>query len=222
MFELEAVIFDCDGVLVDSEVIAQEVLSNVLAKVGVAMAPYEVFATFFGKTVPQCIAIAEEMTGQALPEEFIAAWREELYREFRQRPVEAVPGVRAVVEQLDVPVCVASNGPLAKMQTTLGVTGLLPLFEDRLFSPDSGLPGKPAPDLFLAAARSVNADPARCVVIEDSAGGVRGAFAAGMQAFGFTGLPHIDAASLKAAGAHTFSSMAELPELLRALPGVNR
>jgi HAD superfamily hydrolase (TIGR01509 family) len=216
MSAIDAVIFDCDGVLVDSEVIAQEVLSTLLGSLGVAMTPSEVFAQFFGKTVPQCIAIAEGMIGGSIPKDFVAAWREALYREFRERPVEAVPGVQAVVEQLEMPVCVASNGPLEKMHTTLGVTGLLPLFAERLFSPDLGLPGKPAPDLFLAAARSVNADPQRCVVIEDSSGGVCGAIAAGMQAFGFTGLPHIDAAALEAAGARTFASMEELPELLRA------
>ncbi len=216
MSELDAVIFDCDGVLVDSETIAQEVLSKLLVRLGVDMTPEAVFAHFFGKTVPQCIAIVEEMIGRSLPREFVAVWREELYAEFRARPVEAVAGVREVVEQLTLPVCVASNGPLEKMRTTLGVTGLLPLFEGRLFSPDLGLPGKPEPDLFLAAARAVDAEPSRCVVIEDSAGGAHGAVAAGMRVFGFTGLPHVDAAALEAAGAHTFADMADLPLLLRS------
>jgi HAD superfamily hydrolase (TIGR01509 family) len=214
MCVFDAVIFDCDGVLVDSEPIAQEVLSTVLGQLGVRMTPDEVGAQFFGKTVPQCIAIAEGMIGRSIPSDFIANWREELYATFRNRPVLAVQGVRDVVEQLTVPVCVASNGPLEKMRTTLGVTGLLPLFEHALFSPDLGIAGKPEPDLFLAAAESVNADPSKCAVIEDSAGGVRAALAAGMQAFGFTGLPHIDAAALEAAGALTFASMAELPRLL--------
>lgn len=216
MSTFDAVIFDCDGVLVDSETIAQEVLSTLLGRLGVAMTPDEVFTHFFGKTVPQCIAIVEGMIGRPMPGDFIAVWREELYTEFRDRPVQAVEGVREVVAQIERPVCVASNGPLEKMRTTLGVTGLLPLFDGRLFSPDLGLPGKPEPDLFLAAARSVKAEPNRCAVIEDSAGGVRGAIAAGMQVFGFTGLPHIDAAALEAAGARTFASMSALPELLRA------
>lgn len=216
MSGFDAIIFDCDGVLVDSEQIAQEVLSDLLTQAGVAMSPEEVFTHFFGKTVPQCIEIAEQLLGHPLPGHFIASWRQDLYRTFRERPVQAVVGVRDVIESLEVPVCVASNGPLEKMHTTLGVTGLLPLFSDRLFSPDLGLAGKPAPDLFLAAAAAVNIDPHRCAVIEDSAGGVHGAVAAGMHVFGFTGLPHIDADALAQAGAQTFSSMAALPPLLSA------
>lgn len=214
MSRFDAVIFDCDGVLVDSESIAQEVLSDLLRDMGVKLTSEEVFKHFFGRTVPQCIAIAEGMIGGTLSDGFIAEWRQELYTTFRERPVEAVNGVREVIESLNVPVCVASNGPLEKVQTTLGVTGLLPLFADRLFSPDLGIPGKPAPDLFLAAASAVNVEPHRCVVIEDSSGGVRGAVAAGMRAFGFTGLPHIDSAALEAAGAQTFASMSDLPDLL--------
>ena len=214
MSVFDAVIFDCDGVLVDSEPIAQEVLSSVLGQLGVKMTPDEVGEQFFGKTVQQCIDLAEQMIGRPIPADFIANWREELYTTYRNRPVRAVRGVREVVEQLEVPVCVASNGPLEKMRTTLGVTGLLPLFEGSLFSPDLGIAGKPEPDLFLAAAQSVNADPKKCAVIEDSAGGVRGALAAGMQVFGFTGLPHIDAAALEVAGARTFVSMTDLPKML--------
>jgi HAD superfamily hydrolase (TIGR01509 family) len=216
MSVFDAVIFDCDGVLVDSEPIAQEVLSTVLARLGVTMTPEEVGEVFFGKTVPQCIALAEQMIGRTIPADFIENWREELYKTFRDRPVCAVEGVREVVERLEVPVCVASNGPLEKIRTTLGVTGLLPLFEHALFSPDLGIAGKPEPDLFLAAAQSVNAEPQWCAVIEDSAGGVRAARAAGMRVFGFTGLPHIDAASLEAAGAQLFGEMSELHALLNA------
>jgi HAD superfamily hydrolase (TIGR01509 family) len=222
MADLDLVIFDCDGVLVDSETIAQEVLSSVLARLGIALSPLEVGERFFGKTVPQCIEIAETMTGRRIPDEFISAWRNELYATFRDRPVRAVRGVKEAVEQLDVPVCVVSNGPIEKMRTTLGITELLPLFEGRLFSPDLGLPGKPEPDLFLAAASSLDAAPHRCVVIEDSPTGVRGAIAAGMQAYGFTGLPHIDAVALAAAGAKLFADMADLPKLLgyRAIRGL--
>jgi len=214
MSRLDLVIFDCDGVLVDSEAIAQEVLSKVLARLGAQMSPAEVGERFFGKTVPQCIEIAEGLIGHEIPDDFIAAWRAELYADFQNRPVQAVAGVRNAIEQLGVPVCVVSNGPVEKMRTTLGVTGLLPLFEGRLFSPDLGLPGKPEPDLFLAAARAAGAVPDRCAVVEDSAGGVRGARVAGMRAYGFTGLPHIDAMSLLEAGATLFAEMRELPQLL--------
>lgn len=215
MARLDLVIFDCDGVLVDSEAIAQEVLSDVLATLGVTMTPAEVGERFFGKTVPQCVAIVENLIGRTLSEDFIAAWRAKLYGAFREAPVRAVDGVGDALQRIAAPICVVSNGPLEKMRTTLGVTGLLPKFEGRLFSPDLGLPGKPEPDLFLAAARSVRARPCHCVVIEDSPGGVLGARAAGMQALGFTGLPHIDAAALQAAGAQTFAHMEDLHGLLQ-------
>jgi len=214
MSQLDLVIFDCDGVLVDSEGIAQEVLSKVLARLGVQMSAAAVGEVFFGKTVPQCIEIVEGLIGHAIPDDFVAAWRAELYTDFQNRPVQAVAGVRNAIEQLRVPVCVVSNGPLEKMHTTLGVTGLLPLFEGRLYSPDLGLPGKPEPDLFIAAARAAGAAPGRCAVVEDSAGGVRGALVAGMRAYGFTGLAHVDAAALRAAGATLFAEMRELPQLL--------
>ena len=212
--KIELVIFDCDGVLVDSEQIAQEVLSSILGELGLHLSVDEVGHLFFGKTVPQCIAIAEDLLGAPIPTDFIAAWRERLYETFRTQPVLAVEGVREVLEKLELPVCVVSNGPIEKMQTTLGVTGLLPFFADRLFSPDLGIAGKPAPDLFLAAADSFSVQPSACVVIEDSSGGVRGARSAGMCAFGFTGLPHVNAQSLEEAGATLFSSMHELPKLL--------
>jgi len=211
----DLVIFDCDGVLVDSEAIAQQVLSDVLALLGVAMTPAAVGERFFGKTVPKCIEIIEDLIGRELDSDFIAQWRDRLYRAFREAPVRAVDGVADALHKIRVPTCVVSNGPMEKMHTTLGVTGLLPLFQGRLFSPDLGLPGKPRPDLFLAAARAVHAVPARCVVIEDSPGGIAGAHAAGMQALGFTGLAHIDAAALAATGARTFAHMDELVPLLR-------
>jgi HAD superfamily hydrolase (TIGR01509 family) len=207
-------IFDCDGVLVDSEPLAQEVLSLVLSDVGVDMSPDEVGRHFFGKTVPQCIQIIEHMIGRKLSPEFVADWRTRLYARFRDAPVQAAAGIHDVLRSIRIPVCVASNGPLDKMRTTLGVTGLLPYFEGSLFSPDLGIAGKPAPDLFLAAAAAHEIQPQHCVVVEDSPGGVRAARAGGMRALGYTGLPHVDVDALAAAGAELFSSMHELPALL--------
>lgn len=215
---IELVIFDCDGVLVDSEPIAETVLGSVLADLGVDLSQVQVRRTFFGKTVAQCIELIEGMTGRVMSASQIAAWRERLYRAFRETPVEAVVGVRAALDvlraELGLPLCVVSNGPLEKMETTLGVTGLRGLFGDRLFSPDLGLPGKPAPDLFLAAARAFEIAPTRCAVVEDSASGVVGARAAGMRAFGFTGSVQTDAPALVAAGAELFDDMHALPGLL--------
>lgn len=210
----ELVVFDCDGVLVDSERLTHEVLVTALGELGLALDVEAAMARFMGNTLQGTIDIVEAELGRPLPEDFVPAWRARLYAEFRARPVRAVAGIEAVLDVLTVPACVVSNGPFEKMRTTLGVTGLLARFEDRLFSPDLGLAGKPAPDLFLAAAASFEVDPGRALVIEDSPTGVRGALAAGMQVIGFAGAAHTDADALLAAGASVIDSMTELAELL--------
>lgn len=212
--EIGLVVFDCDGVLVDSERLTHEVLVAALAKLGIGLDLETAMARFMGNTLQGTIDIIEVELGQPLPEGFVSAWRARLYEEFRRRPVRAVAGVEAVLDALTVPACVVSNGPFAKMRTTLGVTGLLERFDGGLFSPDLGLPGKPAPDLFLAAANAFAVDPGRTLVIEDSPTGVRGARAAGMQVLGFAAAPHTEAAALVAAGAHVIYGMDELGALL--------
>lgn len=207
-------IFDCDGVLVDSETIAHRVLVEALNELGLSLTLEEAFTAFRGSTGARTVEIIETRLGRPLPEGFFPAWRERLYAAFRALPVRPVAGVEAALDALTIPVCVVSNGPLRKMQTTLEVTGLLPRFEGRMFSPDLGLAGKPQPDLFLAAAAAFDAEPARTVVIEDSRTGVQGAVAAGMTAYGYAGEPYTDAAELAAAGAHVFADMRELPALL--------
>jgi HAD superfamily hydrolase (TIGR01509 family) len=208
-------IFDCDGVLVDSETIAHRVLVEALNEIGLSLKLDEAFALFRGSTGDRTVEIIEKRLGRPLPEGFFSAWRERLYVAFRAVPVRPVAGVEKALDALTIPVCVVSNGPLRKMRTTLEVTGLLPRFEGRMFSPDLGLAGKPKPDLFLAAAEAFDAEPARTVVIEDSRTGVEGAVAAGMTAYGYAGEPYTDAAELTAAGAHVFTDMRELPALLR-------
>jgi HAD superfamily hydrolase (TIGR01509 family) len=177
----------------------------------------DAFTLFRGNTTAQSIAIIEERLGRKLAEDFFPVWRERLYELFRQTPVEPIEGVVETLDALTIPACVVSNGTLRKMQTTLGVTGLLPRFEGRLFSADMGIAGKPAPDLFLAAAKTLGAAPARTVVVEDSPTGVEGAIAAGMAVFGYAGEDYTDPEELKSAGAHVFRDMRELPALL-ALP----
>jgi HAD superfamily hydrolase (TIGR01509 family) len=214
--EWQLAIFDCDGVLVDSEEITHRVLADALRDLGLSLTLDEAFTLFIGNSLPQTIAVIESRLGRPLPEGFFPAWRERLYAAFREVPVRSIAGVEDVLDVLAIPACVVSNGPLRKMRTTLDVTGLLPRFEGRLFSPDSGLPGKPEPDLFLAAAAEFGAEPARTVVIEDSTTGVRGAIAAGMTVFGYAGEPYVDPAALEAAGARVFNDMRELPGLLAA------
>jgi HAD superfamily hydrolase (TIGR01509 family) len=207
-------IFDCDGVLVDSEEITHRVLIDALRGLGLDLTLDEALRLFMGNSLPETVAIIEGRLGGPLPPGFFPSWRERLYATFRETPVRPVSGVLEVLDSLTIPACVVSNGPILKMQTTLGVTGLLPRFEGCLFSPDSGLPGKPSPALFLAAATAFNAEPARTIVIEDSPTGVAGAVAAGMTVLGYSGGAHTDPMMLAAAGAQVFSDMRELPGLL--------
>lgn len=207
-------IFDCDGVLVDSETITHVALAEALKELGLFITVEEAFALFMGGSTARTIEIIEERLGRPLPEDFFPAWRERLYATLRDAPVRAVAGIEQVLDALTIPACVVSNGPFRKMRTTLEVTGLLPRFEGKLFSPELGIAGKPLPDLFLAAAAAFDAEPSRTAVIEDSTSGVRGAVAAGMTVFGYAGAPHTNAAELEAAGARLFADMRELPALL--------
>jgi HAD superfamily hydrolase (TIGR01509 family) len=209
-------IFDCDGVLVDSESLTHRVLIEALADLGIVLDLDKAISLFMGNTLQQNVGVIEELLGRPLPDGFFPEWREQLYARFRSEPVMPVIGIAAVLDALTVPSCVVSNGPVRKMETTLGVTGLLARFAGRLYSSESGLPGKPAPDLFLAAARDFGADPARTFVVEDSPKGVAGAVAAGMRVFGYAAADYVDAAELESIGAVTFTDMRELPALLAA------
>ena len=209
-------IFDCDGVLVDSEAITHQVLVDALGDLGLKIGLEEAFDLFMGNTLQQTIGIVENRLGGPLPEGFFPQWRERLYATFRELPVQSVSGVEQVLRQVTCPACVVSNGPLAKMRTTLGVTGLLDQFEGKLFSAESGWPGKPAPDLFIAAAAEFDVLPEQTFVVEDSPTGVRGGIAAGMFVFGYAGADHTDADALAAEGAQVFTDMRELPALIAA------
>ncbi len=208
----DLVIFDCDGVLVDSEPIANRVFSELLGEVGLPMSYEETVRTFVGRSVATCVGMVEERIGRPVPEGWVDDWRRRTLDAF-SRELRAVEGVEAVLDGLSAPFCVASSGEPAKMRFTLGMTGLLPRFEGRMFSAVEVPRGKPAPDLFLHAARRMSAAPERCAVIEDTAVGVTAGLAAGMTVFGFAAMTEPDA--LRAAGAaHVFARMEELPELL--------
>lgn len=186
---LDLVIFDCDGVLVDSEKPANRLLQTMLAEQGVTLSLAETEATFIGLSLPSCVELVRERYGVVLAADFIAE-AERRTAEVLAREVQAIPGVAATLARLPCLTCVASSGAVGKMQLTLGRTGLLPLFEGRLFSAAMVRRGKPAPDLFLHAAAEMGVDPARAAVIEDSPFGIQAAVAAGMLAVGFTGGGH--------------------------------
>jgi HAD superfamily hydrolase (TIGR01509 family) len=212
MARFDLVIFDCDGVVVDSERIVHEVFGNFIRSLGADLDSARMNELFLGRRLADCLAIVEGITGRTAPPDALDRYKVERDRVLREQ-VQPVEGVRDVIEALAVPYCIASSGDHAKMHATLGATGLLPLFEGRLTSGTEVVRGKPAPDVFLLAAERMGAAPARTAVIEDSVNGVLAGSAAGMTVFGFAGL--VPAADLSAAGAaRTFTHMRELLALL--------
>ena len=210
------VIFDCDGVLVDTEQLSNRLLARVLAEDGFDVGYEEVRRLFVGKTMEAVVTHVEAAIGRSLGDHWPTYIREETFKAF-SAGVEAVPGVRDVLEALQVrgiPFCVASSGKFEKMRFTLGSSGLLPLVEDLLFSAEEVAHGKPWPDLFLHAAARMGYAPETCVVIEDSVPGVEAAVAAGMPVLGYAGDPHTDAEGLKEKGAHVFHDMSALIGLI--------
>jgi HAD superfamily hydrolase (TIGR01509 family) len=206
-------IFDCDGVLVDSERAASEVLAGLITELGVETTVEEAIGTYMGRSWASCMEILESRLGGPPPLSLrdryragvVAAWRREL---------QPVPGIEAALDEIDVPVCVASSGEHERMRLTLGLSGLLPRFEGRLFSATEVARGKPAPDLFLHAAERMGFDPATTVVVEDTVPGVQAGRAAGMRVLAFARL--VPAAALQAAGGEAFDDMRRLPALVRA------
>jgi HAD superfamily hydrolase (TIGR01509 family) len=212
MARFDLVIFDCDGVVVDSERIVHEVFGEFIRSLGADLDAARMNELFLGRRLNDCLVIVEGITGRPTPPDALERYRDRRDRVLLER-IQPIAGVREVLETLTVPYCIASSGDHAKMRTTLGATGLLPLFEGRLYSATEVARGKPAPDVFLLAAQRMGAAPARTAVIEDSVNGVLAGCAAGMTVFGFAGL--VPAFDLAAAGAaRTFTRMRELPALL--------
>jgi len=210
------VIFDCDGVLVDTEQIANEVLADVITGLGLPMSATECQATFTGRTLESVMAMVADMTGKDLPANWPDMIREKDLIAFDAGidPIEGVADVVADLKERGIPWCVGSSGKYEKMHRTLGSAGLLPLFKDVLYSAQDCAEGKPAPDIFLYAARGMGHDPAECVVIEDSVPGIMAARAAGMKVFGYTADPHAQTELMAKEGAVLFDRMADLPKLL--------
>lgn len=207
------VIFDCDGVLVDSERISHSVLNTMLGELGVALTFEETVLQFIGTSLPDCMARVEALAGQALPSDFVLEFARRTRLAF-EADLRAVPGVEAVLDSMTCSYCVASNGNHAKVNFTLGHTGLLARFRGRIFTAEDVARPKPAPDLFLLAASTLGATPERTTVIEDTPTGIRAAKSAGMRAIGFAAMT--PAQRLQAAGADaTATTMEEVQRLLR-------
>ena len=212
MTAVELVIFDCDGVLIDSERLAVKVEVRALGELGWVLSEAELIERFMGRSDRDMWAAVEAHLGKPLP----GGWAERLQQQYRRTYAAELTPVDGVLEALDriaLPTCVASSGTHEHLRYTLGLTGLYERFAGRIFSADDVGVGKPAPDLFLHAASKMAANPAGCVVVEDSRPGVEAARAAGMRALAFAG-GLTAAESLSGPNTMVFQDMRELPALL--------
>lgn len=209
---IELVIFDCDGVLVDSERIAVRVYVALGAELGWPLTEAEVIEKFIGRSITSNF---EKITSRVGPSR-AALWQErfgQLHRVAVDAELAPVNGILKALDALTLPSCVASGGSHDTMRHTLGHTGIYPYFEGRIFSASEVAHGKPAPDLFLHAAKEMGVNPSACIVIEDSKYGVQAARAAGMRALGYAG-GLTPAQWLEGPNTTVFDDMRELPRLL--------
>ena len=220
---VDLIIFDCDGVLVDSEVISCRAHAETLTRHGYPITADQVFDRFLGRSMRKATLEIEAELGRPLPEDFQTQVYAEIFRLFAAS-LEATPHIEAALAAITTPVCVASSGPPEKISTSLNHVGLYDRFAPHIFSAVQVSNGKPAPDLFLFAAEQMRTSPAQCLVIEDSVAGVTGALAAGMTVFGYYGGSHCrpdTADTLRAAGAAiTFDDMRQLPDLIARIGAV--
>jgi phosphoglycolate phosphatase len=208
----ELLIFDCDGVLVDSEPIVHRAFVESLAEFGVSLDYEHTLQEFSGACLSTRLGIIEERLGWTAPREFVRSFDRRLGKAMRQE-LRPISGILEALAQLHGPQCVASNGSHQDMRVRLGLAGLLSHFEPHLFSASEVARGKPHPDLFLYTARRMGILPGRCAAVEDSVTGVEAAVRAGMLVFGYAGLT--SAVALEQRGAKVFEHMADLPTLLQ-------
>jgi len=213
----QLIIFDCDGVLIDSEVIACRADAACLAEIGIAITSDEVMDRYVGLSATAMLADLEQRHGRRLPAGFANTLNARIIAAFETELV-AMVGMARTLDALPCRLCVASSSEPDRLRHSLALVDLLHYFYPHLFSATQVARGKPAPDLFLFAARQMGAEPHACVVVEDSVAGVEAAVAAGMRAYGFTGGSHCRADHsdrLRAAGACVvFDDMLSLPTSL--------
>ncbi len=176
----KCIIFDCDGTLVDSELLANQALAIQLTAVGIDVDPHDLVTRYRGWKLAEILDSISQEHNINLPNNFVAAYRQ-TFSDLCQRELKPIEGVRETLEKLDIPVCVASSGPMHKIQESLDLTGLSDFFKDDLFSAYDVSSWKPDPGLFLFAADQMRVAPSDCWVVEDSQVGIEAALAAGMR-----------------------------------------
>jgi HAD superfamily hydrolase (TIGR01509 family) len=210
----ELVIFDCDGVLVDSEPIAIRIDAQIFAEFGLSMSEEEFIDRFVGRSPSVTWGALEQHVGHPLPDD-LPARAQAMFNEAYERELEPIDGIVQALGQITSRTCVASSSEPDRLEYKLKRTGLYDRFAGRIFSASEVEHGKPAPDLFLHAARQMGVSPAECAVVEDSQYGVQAARAAGMAAFGYAGSV-TPARMLEGPGTTVFDDMRELPRLLES------
>lgn len=215
-FSPSLVIFDCDGVLVDTEPVGGRVFAEGAIELGYPASFDECLHTFRGRSMTSAVEIIEARMGFPVPD----GWAGEMWRRTEKAfagGVEPIAGVAEAISHIHkhgIPFCLASSGEMSFIHRNLQSAGLFHYFDSRMFNAAMVVRGKPAPDLFLHAASCMGHAAETCVVIEDSLPGVQAAVAAGMAVIGYAGDPLTDAEALKSEGAHVISDMSALPQLL--------
>jgi HAD superfamily hydrolase (TIGR01509 family) len=210
----ELVIFDCDGVLVDSEPLSIGVDAEVLAELGLPLSEQEIVDRFVGRSPSVMREAIEAHLGRPLPDDWAERSRSR-YRDAFERELRPIDGIEEALDGISAATCVASSSEPDELAFKLRLTGLYERFAGRIFSAAEVRHGKPAPDLFLHAARQIGVSPGACAVVEDSQYGVQAARAAGMEAFGYSGSV-TPARMLEGPGTTVFDDMRELPALLQS------
>lgn len=215
--KFDLIIFDCDGVLIDSEMLANRSEVEFLKSLGIEFEFGDYMARFVGKSNKDVLKRIELLHDRRLPENFWKLAEEHTFKVF-QKELKPIAGIFEFITSRDTPKCVASTSSLNRLDMTLKITGLFNRFSPHIFSAEQVNRGKPAPDLFLFAADRLQVHPERCIVIEDSLAGVRAGVAAGMTVLGFTGGSHIQpghqATLLDAGAIEVFSEMSQISEWL--------
>lgn len=207
MSKYKCIIFDCDGVLIDSESIAIGVLVDMANKLGANMDFKESLIDLKGKSLNLCMSLIANKIVKPLSENFEKEYRANTFKAFKEK-IQPIKGIKDVLEQLELPFCVASSGPENKIRLNLEITGLLPFFENSIFSCYTIQKWKPEPDIFLWAAKTMGYTPKECLIIEDSVSGVMAAKRGGFDVFGYT--EHDYKNELENIAHKTFGNMNEL------------